>query len=85
MDITMDNLLGFLKTHLAAARGVEESDVAVDPSSTLRDDLDIDSLSTVELTIELESTFGVVLDDADVFEATDVEGLLMTLSQAARA
>lgn len=84
MDITMDNLLGFLKAHLAADRGVEESDVAVDPSSTLRDDLDIDSLSTVELTIELESTFGVVLDDADVFEATDVEGLLTTLSQAAR-
>ncbi|WP_431030783.1 acyl carrier protein [Plantibacter sp. RU18] len=81
----MENLVQFLKTHLAADRGVDEDKVEVLPTSTLRDDLDIDSLATVELTMELESTFGVVIDDADVFEAVDVNSLLSLLSQSAQA
>lgn len=76
------DFLARLRAFLADAHGVEPGDLTVEMGSSLRDDLDVDSVASIELTIVLEEEYGIELEDADVFEAASVADLLHTVRGA---
>ena len=54
---------------------------AVTPDADLDDDLDIDSLARLELTLALKKEFGIAVSEDDVFEARTVADLLAVLNE----
>lgn len=48
----------------------------VTPSATLNEDLAIDSLSAVELALELESSFDIRIEDEELAGLTTVQDIL---------
>ena len=57
-------MLEKIKEVLVQAINVDES--AVTPQASLSEDLDIDSLSAVELALELENTFDIQIEDEEL-------------------
>lgn len=62
-------ILEEIKGHLAG-RGVEVGGVT--PEARISEDLDLDSLDTVELTLGLEKRFGVEISDEEAEELSTV-------------
>ena len=59
-----------ISEHLKA-RGVDTAEMT--PKSSLYDDLDLDSLETVELTLGLEERFNIEIPDTDLENVTTVD------------
>lgn len=53
-----------------AARGIDTNGIS--PDSNLYDDLDLDSLETVELTLGLEEKYDVEIPDSELEDVTTV-------------
>lgn len=53
------------------ARGVDTADMS--PQSNLSDDLDLDSLETVELTLGLEERYDIEIPDSDLEHVATVD------------
>jgi len=64
---TVAQVIRIISTHL----GIEPA--AVVPGASLIDDLDADSLDTVELVIAFEAAFGIVVPEADVEQIRTVQ------------
>lgn len=58
-----EEILTGIKEHLAT-RGIDPSSVTF--QADLADDLDLDSLDTVEMTLGLEERFGIEIPDSDL-------------------
>lgn len=63
-----------IKAVLVEAINVDE--VAVKPEATLKEDLGIDSLSAVELALELESAFEVRIEDEELAKLITVQDIV---------
>lgn len=69
MADTSQEVLEGIRTHLEG-RGIDGSKVQLD--AQLGDDLDLDSLDTVELTLGLEKRFGIEIPDDDLVDVATV-------------
>lgn len=79
MSIDQQEFITRIRGFVADLRGVDESDIEVHIDSDLRNDLDVDSLSQVELGLRLDEWYSVELEDSDVFLADTVSDLLSVL------
>lgn len=59
---------------------VHVDDALVVASATLKDDLGIDSLAAVELALELETTFDVRIEDAELAKLVTVQDVVDLVS-----
>ncbi|HBS91655.1 MAG TPA: acyl carrier protein [Erysipelotrichaceae bacterium] len=71
-------MLEQIKQVLVDAIGVDEA--LVKPEATLKEDLGIDSLSAVELALELESVFDVRIEDEELLKLVTVNDIIEILS-----
>lgn len=81
MDASRREVLTGIKEHLDG-RGIDTSSLGVD--SRILEDLDLDSLDTVELTLGLEKRFGVEISDEDA-EGLETVGDVIDLIEAKRS
>ncbi|MDL2276183.1 MULTISPECIES: acyl carrier protein [unclassified Breznakia] len=63
-----------IKKVLVEAINVDENDVK--PEANLKDDLGIDSLSAVELALELETEFDVRIEDDELAKLETVQDII---------
>ena len=82
MAVELEDLTDRLRGFVADLQGVSEEQITIGPDSDLRNDLEIDSLSSIELAINLDEWYSTQLEDADVFEATTVSDLLQVIRTA---
>jgi acyl carrier protein len=68
-----------IKDVLVNAIHVEAAKVI--PSAKLREDLNIDSLSAVELALELETTFDILIEDAELVGLVTVQDVMDVVSR----
>ena len=61
--MTREQILGRIREHLATELEVDPT--AIDEGTRFREDLEADSLDLVELTVELEDTYGIRIPDED--------------------
>jgi acyl carrier protein len=73
-----DEVLEAIREHLAQ-RGIEATDVSEE--SHLVDDLGLDSLDTVELTLGLEERFGIEIPDTELEGVTTVGDAVTLISK----
>ena len=66
-----------IKTVLIEAINVDEE--AIKPEARLKEDLGIDSLSAVELALELESAFSVRIEDEELAKLVTVQDIVDTV------
>lgn len=78
MADTSQEVLEGIRTHLEG-RGLDGSKVQFD--AQLSDDLDLDSLDTVELTLGLEKRFGIEIPDEDLADVTTVREVVDLIVQ----
>ena len=69
MDEKREEILKTMRTQLAE-RGIEADKVQYDAS--LAQDLGLDSLDTVEMTLGLEESFGIEIPDSDLEDVATV-------------
>jgi len=62
--VTNEEILGGLAEIVNEVAGVETSEITIDKSFV--DDLDIDSLSMVEIAVQVEDKFGVKMPDDEL-------------------
>jgi acyl carrier protein len=62
--VTTEEILGGLAEIVNEVAGVETSEITLDKSFV--DDLDIDSLSMVEIAVQVEDRFGVKVPDEEL-------------------
>jgi acyl carrier protein len=67
-------MLDQIKDVLINAIHVEE--VKIKPEAKLREDLDIDSLSAVELALELETSFDIRIEDEELVKLVTVQDVV---------
>ena len=60
MSAKQDEIFEAVKSHLEG-RGIEADSIT--PQATLLGDLDLDSLDTMELTLQMEERFGIEIPD----------------------
>jgi acyl carrier protein len=72
--MTRENVLDLIRRHLATELHVGEDRIADD--TRFREDLGADSLDLLELTVELEDTYGLRIPDEDAAK-------ILTVGQAA--
>lgn len=65
-----DEIYQVISEHLAA-RGVDTSEMS--PQSSLYDDLDLDSLETVELTLGLEERYDIEIPDTELEDVVTID------------
>lgn len=80
MSVTEDQILQGLKEILEEIAGVAPADVAVGKSFT--DDLDVDSLSMVEVVVAAEERFNVKIPDDAVSELVTVQDAVSFIAKA---
>lgn len=64
MALTVDEVLAGIKEIVVEVAGIDASIIAMDKKFT--DDLDVDSLSMVEVVVAAEEKFGVKIPDEEV-------------------
>jgi acyl carrier protein len=64
------------------APGLNESKIV--PSALLKEDLDLDSLDRVELTLELENTLGFYLMDEELVNITTVGDIVSLIEEKSK-
>ena len=69
-----DNVFVTLKDHLVN-RGLDAA--AIVPGAKLLDDLDLDSLDTVELTLAAEESFSVEIPDEDLEGVATIQDVVL--------
>ena len=69
-----DDVHGNILQEIEAATGIEKEEIVDDKA--LGDDIGVDSLSLVDLSVRLEERFGVELSDDDVNDSTTVRDLV---------
>lgn len=69
-----DDVHGNVLQEIEAATGIEKEEIVDDKA--LGDDIGVDSLSLVDLSVRLEERFGVELSDDDVSDSTTVRDLV---------
>lgn len=67
-------MLDQIKEVLINAIHVEEE--KINPEAKLREDLDIDSLSAVELALELETSFDIRIEDEELVKLVTVQDVV---------
>ncbi|MBB5182366.1 acyl carrier protein [Catenisphaera adipataccumulans] len=67
-------MLEKIKEVMAEAINVDPADVV--PEARLAEDLDIDSLAAVELSLELEQEFDIRIEDEELAELKTVQDIL---------
>jgi acyl carrier protein len=72
--MTRDEVLSRIREHLAAELEIDPS--AIQEETRFKEDLEADSLDLVELTVELEDTYGIRIPD-------DEAARILTVGQAA--
>lgn len=73
MAETMQQALEAIVQHLSA-RGIDADKIT--PQADLSDDLGLDSLDTVELTLALEEQFGIEIPDTELEDIATVQDAL---------
>ena len=68
-----------VKNVLIDSLNVDENAITLE--ANLKDDLGIDSLSAVELAIELEGEFGLKIEDEELAKLTTVQDIINLLSK----
>ena len=68
------NMLEKVKEILVESLNIDESEIV--PSARLSEDLGIDSLSSVELALELESAFDVKIEDEELMKLKTVQDIV---------
>lgn len=63
---TADSTYSRVQEILAKVTGSDKE--SIDPASSLRDDLSISSLDTIEIAVRVESTFGIKVDQNSGFQ-----------------
>lgn len=69
-----DDIHGNVLHEIEAATGIETEDLIDDKA--LGEDLGVDSLSLVDLSVRLEERFGIDLSDSDINDSTTVRDLV---------
>ncbi len=72
--MSREEILGRIREHLATELEVDPA--AILDTTRFREDLEADSLDLVELTVELEDTYGIRIPDAEAVK-------ILTVGQAA--
>lgn len=72
-------MLEKVKSVLVEALNIDENTIT--PTSNLKDDLSIDSLSAVELALELESEFDIRIDDEEPANLVTVQDITDLVSR----
>ena len=67
-------MLEKVKEILVESLNIDESEIV--PSARLSEDLGIDSLSSVELALELESAFDVKIEDEELMKLKTVQDIV---------
>jgi acyl carrier protein len=75
-----EEILAGLGEIVEEVAGVPAADVSADKSFT--DDLDIDSLSMVEIAVQAEDKFGVKIPDEDIKNLSTVRDVVSYVQQA---
>ena len=70
MALTVDEVLAGIKEIVVEVAGIDASIIAMDKKFT--DDLDVDSLSMVEVVVAAEEKFGVKIPDEEVTKMATV-------------
>jgi len=70
MALTQDEVLAGIKEIVVEVAGIDASIIAMDKKFT--DDLDVDSLSMVEVVVAAEEKFGVKIPDEEVTKMATV-------------
>ena len=70
MALTQDAVLAGIKEIVVEAAGIDAGKIAMDKKFT--DDLDVDSLSMVEVVVAAEEKFGVKIPDDEVTKMATV-------------
>jgi acyl carrier protein len=70
MALTVDEVLAGIKEIVVEVAGIDANIIAMDKKFT--DDLDVDSLSMVEVVVAAEEKFGVKIPDEEVTKMTTV-------------
>ena len=72
-------MLEKVKSVLVDALNIDENTIT--PTSNLKDNLSIDSLSAVELALELESEFDIRIDDEELANLVTVQDITDLVSR----
>jgi len=72
--MSREEILGRIREHLAAELEIDPA--AIGDGTRFREDLEADSLDLVELTVELEDTYGIRIPDEEAAK-------ILTVGQAA--
>jgi acyl carrier protein len=81
--LTKDEVFSIIKELLQRLAGISPETVKME--SKLVDDLELDSLTTLELLMEAEEAFDVSVPESDLRGLTTVEELTSYLTQSANA
>ena len=76
------HLLWFIREHFANQSGVKREQITLD--SSFADDLNMDSLETVELVMELEEEFDIEISDEAVGKFTTVKDAIRYIDKQKR-
>lgn len=79
MAITQDELIAGIAEIIEEVTGIEPSEVTIDKSFV--DDLDIDSLSMVEIAVQTEDKYGIKIPDEDLAGLRTVGDVVTYLQQ----
>lgn len=74
MASNQDEIITKLASIIEEVTGIEPSEVTIDKSFV--DDLDIDSLSMVEIAVQTEDTYGVKIPDEDLADLRTVRDVV---------
>lgn len=83
MAITQDELIAGIAEIIEEVTGIEPSEVTIEKSFV--DDLDIDSLSMVEIAVQTEDKYGIKIPDEDLAGLRTVGDVVTYLQQLAAA
>ncbi|MCU1641827.1 MAG: Acyl carrier protein [Nocardia sp.] len=79
MATTQEEIIAGIAEIIEEVTGIEASDVKIEKSFV--DDLDIDSLSLVEIAVQLEDKYGVQIPDEDMASLRTVNDAVVYVQQ----